>query len=91
MGEISFSPSQTPLNVTITPARFFARHSSLYSSEREDFIYPLVVKITAPSNLDSGRYLVSFTQQGGGKDPEIIYKDKGTAFQQIIFVEVTVE
>jgi hypothetical protein len=35
---------------------------------------------------------VNFTQQGGGKDPEIIYKDKEIYDQQKMFVlEVTVE
>jgi hypothetical protein len=67
MQEISYSSSQTPLNVTITPARFFARHSFYWTSEGPDFIYPLVVKITPPSDVKSGRYLVSFTQHGGGK------------------------
>jgi hypothetical protein len=67
MQEISYSSSQTPLNVTITPARFFARHSFYWTSEGPDFIYPLVVKITAPSYVKSGQYLVSFKQQGGGK------------------------
>lgn len=67
MQEISYSSSKTPLNVTITPARFFARHSFYWTSEGPDFIYPLVVKITAPSDVKSGRYLVSFTQHGGGK------------------------
>lgn len=67
MQEISYSSSQTPLNVTITPARFYARHSFYLTSEGPDFIYPLVVKITAPSYVKSGQYLVSFTQHGGGK------------------------
>jgi hypothetical protein len=67
MQEISYSSSQTPLNVTITPSRFFARHSFYWTSEGPDFVYPLVVNITAPSYVKSGRYLVSFTQHGGGK------------------------
>jgi len=67
MQEISYSSSQTPLDVTITPARFYARHSFYLTSEGPDFIYPLVVKITAPSSVKSGQYLVSFTQHGGGK------------------------
>jgi hypothetical protein len=67
MQEISYSSSQTPLDVTITPARFYARHSFYLTSEGPDFIYPLVVKITAPSYIKSGQYLVSFTQHGGGK------------------------
>ncbi len=67
MQEISYSLSQTPLDVTITPARFYARHSFYWTSEGPDFIYPLVVKITAPSDVKSGQYLVSFTQRGGGK------------------------
>jgi len=67
MQEISYSSSQTPLHVTITPARFFARHSYYYTSEGPELIYPLMVKITAPSDVKSGQYLVSFTQHGGGK------------------------
>ena len=42
--------------------------------------------------LDSGQYLVNFTQQGWGKDPEIIYKVKEIYDQQYMFVvEVTGE
>lgn len=67
MQEISYSSSQTPLGVTITPARFYARHRFYYTSEGPEFIYPLVVKVTAPSDVKSGQYLVSFAQHGGGK------------------------
>jgi hypothetical protein len=96
MQEISYSSSQTPLDVTITPARFYARHSFYYTSEGPDFIYPLVVKITAPSDVKSGQYLVSFTQHGGGKviwDPWIKCKDckEIDQPQKTFVVNVTVE
>jgi len=96
MGEISYSSSKTPLNVTITPARFFARHSFYWTSEGPDFIYTLVVKITAPSDVKSGRYLVSFTQSGGGKvifDTRIKCPDckEIDPTQKMFVVNVTVE
>jgi len=54
--EISYSISKTPLNITVEPSRFIARH---------DLTYPLIVNITADPHLDPGVYPVSFTQQGG--------------------------
>jgi hypothetical protein len=53
--EISYSFSKTPLNVTITPSRFIARH---------DLKYPVVVYITADPGLDSGQYPVNFVFHG---------------------------
>jgi hypothetical protein len=92
MGEISYLVSQTPLNVSITPSRFFAR-SFFYPANQDDFLYHLVTKISAPSHLDSGQYLVSITQQGGGKDPFIRCtecKEKDSQ-QKMFVVNVTVE
>lgn len=86
MGEISYSVSQTPLNVSVVPTRFFAR-SFFNPSNQDDFDYRSVVKITAPSHLDSGQYLVSFTQHGGGKDPFIRCTEcKETDGRQKMFV-----
>ncbi len=82
-GEISYSFSKTPLNVTITPSHFIATHN---------FIYPVIVNITADSHLASGLYPVSFTQQGGVNGIRIYCKDcKASDFEQMFFVNVTVE
>jgi hypothetical protein len=82
--EISYSVSKTPLNVTVEPSRFIARH---------DLRYPVIVKITADPRLVSGQYPVSFTQQGGVNEV-IIRCDNCIASdprKQMFVVNVTVE
>jgi hypothetical protein len=82
--EISYSISKTPLNVTVEPSRFIARH---------DLRYPVNVNITADPRIDTGQYPVSFTQQGGVNEV-IIRCDNCVAKdprKQTFVVNVTVE
>jgi len=82
--EISYLISKTPLNVTVEPSRFIARH---------DLRYPVNVNITADPRIDSGQYPVSFTQQGGINEV-IIRCDNCIAEdprKQMFVVNVTVE
>jgi len=82
--EISYSISKTPLNVTVEPSLFIARH---------DLRYPVNVNITADPRIDSGQYPVSFTQQGGVNEV-IIRCDNCIASdprKQMFVVNVTVE
>jgi len=83
-GEISYSFSKTPLNVTIIPSRFIARH---------DFRYPIVVSLTADLDLVPGQYPVSFSQQGGVNEILISCNDC-KAFdprKKMFIINVTVE
>jgi hypothetical protein len=82
--EISYSFSKTPLNVTITPSHFIARH---------DLRYTVDVNVTAGSHLVPGQYPVSFTEKGGVNEI-MIRCDKCNASdprKQMFVVNVTVE
>jgi len=57
IGKVSFIPSITPLNVTITPPEYIEKH----------FLeFPSVVSITADPSLAQGDYPIDITINGNG-------------------------
>jgi hypothetical protein len=68
IGKVSFSPSTTPLNVTITPSEYIEKH----------FLeFPSVVSITADPSLVQGYYPIDITINGAISSTIVRCKDRG--------------
>jgi hypothetical protein len=67
IGKVSFIPSTTPLNVTITPSEYIEKH----------FLeFPSVVSITADPSLVQGYYPIDITINGAILATEVHCKDR---------------
>jgi hypothetical protein len=80
--EIKYILSQTPLNVTIHPPLFIAKHH---------LEFPSTIQITADPSLEAGRYPVSITISGLKNDLSIECNNIGPSGHQTMPMNVTVE
>ena len=80
--EITYIPSQTPLNVTINPQVFIVKHH---------LEFPSTVEITADPSLDPGIYPVNFTTSGVKNYLYTECNDIGPSGHQTMPMNVTVE
>jgi hypothetical protein len=69
IGKISFISSNTPLNFTISPSEYIARH---------DLEFPSVVSIAADTSLAKGQYPINIAINGTGSVTEVDCGDTGT-------------